>query len=104
VRQGEICFNNVTFNYPSSNQQVLKNFNLKIEAGTKIGLIGPSGSGKSTINDLILQFYHPSEGNITIDGRDIRDFNITELRSQIGYVSQDPEMFDISVKDNIIFG
>lgn len=77
---------------------------MKIKAGSKIGLIGPTGSGKSTINELILQFYHPNEGNITIDGRDIKDFNLVELRSQIGYVSQDPEMFDISVKDNIIFG
>lgn len=104
VEKGSIIFNNITFNYPTRKQKVLKNFNLKIPAGKKIGLVGHSGCGKSTITNLLLRFYDCQEGEVLIDGNKIQNYDVSELRKQIGYVQQEPVLFNMTIKENIQFG
>jgi len=97
-------FRDVTFNYPTRKQKVLKNFHAKFPAGTKVGLVGHSGCGKSTITNLLLRFYESQSGVILIDGKEIKDYSVSDLRRQIGYVQQEPVLFNMSIKDNILFG
>lgn len=78
--------------------------NMKIPATKKIALVGHSGCGKSTITSLLLRFYDINEGCLKIDGHDIKDYDIKELRKQIGYVMQEPVLFNMSIKDNILYG
>ncbi|CAG8508599.1 11057_t:CDS:10 [Acaulospora morrowiae] len=103
--RGRIEFKNVDFWYPSRpDVQILKNFNLVIEPGQTVALVGPSGSGKSTIVSLLERFYDPSKGSITIDGVDIKQINIKSLRRQIGLVGQEPILFPETITKNIIWG
>ncbi|HOO43713.1 MAG TPA: ABC transporter ATP-binding protein [Bacillota bacterium] len=102
--QGNIEFKDVNFSYSKGELQVLRNFNLKIAPGEKIGLIGETGVGKSTISKLIPRFYDVSSGSITIDGIDIRDYDIYSLRRAIGHVQQDVFIFYGTIKDNILYG
>ncbi|CAG8462314.1 5329_t:CDS:10 [Acaulospora colombiana] len=103
--QGRIEFKNVDFSYPSRpDVQVLKNFNLVIEPGQTVALVGPSGSGKSTVVGLLERFYDAANGSITFDGVDIKDINIKSLRTQIGLVGQEPILFPESIKRNIMWG
>ncbi|XP_048137934.1 ABC transporter B family member 19-like [Rhodamnia argentea] len=103
--EGTAQFQNVKFNYPSRPEvTVLRNFTLKIEAGTKVALVGPSGTGKSSILALLLRFYDPMEGKVLIDGKDIKEYNLRWLRTQIGYVQQEPILFSSSIRDNICYG
>ena len=76
----------------------------KIEAGQKVGLVGHSGCGKSTITNLLLRFYDFSEGEFLIDGKRIQDYDVGALRQQIGYVMQEPVLFNASIRENIAFG
>lgn len=101
--KGEIEFKNVIFSYDGV-RKVLKGLNLKIKAGTMVGLVGPSGSGKSTITKLMNRFYDVSSGSILVDGVDLKDFEIGALRSQIGFVHQDPYLFHGSILENIRYG
>ncbi|CAH1394585.1 unnamed protein product [Nezara viridula] len=102
---GNIEFQDVRFSYPTRKKvQVLKELNLKIEAGKTIALAGDSGCGKSTIVSLLERFYLPNEGKILIDGNDINDINVRYLRSQMGLVSQEPVLFDMTIKENILYG
>eukprot|EP01083_Nonionella_stella_P007278 21058_1 len=102
---GNIKFENVEFFYDSSpNKLVLKSINLEIERGKTTALVGRSGGGKSTIMHLILRFYDPSKGRITINGVDLKQFNPYALRRQIALVAQDTELFTKSVEYNIGFG
>jgi ATP-binding cassette subfamily B multidrug efflux pump len=101
--QGEIEFENVSFGYTPSNR-VLKNLTFKVSSGRKVAIIGTTGSGKSTIINLIPRFYDVSEGSIKIDGVDIRDYNISELRGNIAIVSQDTFLFNKTIKENITYG
>ncbi len=98
----EISFNNVSFSY-SKEKLVLKQINLKIEKGKTIAFVGSSGSGKSTLVDLLPRFWDVSEGSITIDGVDIREFKLSELRGLIGNVNQDPILFNETIYNNIAF-
>lgn len=98
VPNGTIEFKNITFNYPSRKAKVLKNFNMTIPAGKKIGLVGHSGCGKSTITNLLLRFYDIKEGQVLIDGQNIDNYDISELRRQIGYVMQEPILFNQTIK------
>eukprot|EP00960_Hanusia_phi_P009347 270770-Hanusia_phi.AAC.2 len=103
--EGKIEFKNCTFSYPSRPDQiVLKNFSLTIEPGETVALVGPSGSGKSTIIGLIERFYDLVEGSVTVDGVEVKDWNLTALRDQIGLVQQEPQLFGASVIENIAMG
>ncbi|MEI6946000.1 ABC transporter ATP-binding protein [Paraflavisolibacter sp. H34] len=100
-REG-IELRNVSFRY--STQNVLTNINLFIPKGKTIALVGESGSGKSTLADLVSRFYDPSEGQILIDGTDLRDIKLTHVRSLISFVSQEAVLFNDSILNNIAFG
>jgi subfamily B ATP-binding cassette protein MsbA len=97
-----IEFRNVSFAY--GEQKVLSNINLVINKGRMIALVGKSGSGKSTLSDLIMRFYDVVEGSICIDGVDIRNMRQADLRQMIGFVNQDPLMFNDTVRNNITMG
>lgn len=101
---GNIEIQNLSFKYEESNDYVLKNFNLSIEAGKTIALVGQSGGGKTTICSLIPRFYDFSEGDIKIDGTSIKDVTLESLRQNIGVVSQEVFLFTGTIKDNIIIG
>jgi ATP-binding cassette subfamily B protein len=100
---GELEFKKVTFHYLPG-KPVLKDVSFKVRPGEKIFLAGPPGSGKSTILKLILRFYEPQEGEILIDGKDIRDYDPVTLRESIAYVPQEPFIFSGTLKENIPFG
>ncbi|KAE9421795.1 hypothetical protein Angca_003094, partial [Angiostrongylus cantonensis] len=100
--KGNIDIKNVVFNYPSRpDVQVLKKLSLNVRAGETIALVGPSGCGKSTIVSLLLRYYDVQEGEITIDGIRISEFNIEFLRNQIAVVSQEPILFNCTIEENI---
>lgn len=102
---GDINFDNVSFQYPSRMEStIFKLFNLRIKEGENICFVGPSGSGKSTISQLLMRFYDPIQGNITINGHDIKDLNLNYFRSKIGYVQQEPLLFSGTIRENILFG
>lgn len=103
--KGDIKFQNVTFNYPLRPEvTVLNNFSLQIESGLKVALVGPSGAGKSSVLALLLRFYDTLEGRILIDGKDIKEYNLRRLRSQVGLVEQEPLLFSSSIRSNICYG
>ncbi|OIJ14304.1 multidrug ABC transporter ATP-binding protein [Anaerobacillus arseniciselenatis] len=102
--KGDIHFNNVTFAYEDENEPVLKNINLNIQSGETIAFVGMSGGGKSTLVSLVPRFYDVTEGEILLDGQDIRNFRVRSLRDQIGMVLQDNIIFSDSVKFNILMG
>jgi ABC-type multidrug transport system fused ATPase/permease subunit len=100
---GNIEFRNVSFSYPGSEVHVLKNINLNIKKGQKIALVGASGSGKSTLVDLVPRFHDPTEGRILIDGLDLKEYIIADLRNQMGIVSQEAILFNDTIQNNINF-
>ncbi|KAM7275818.1 hypothetical protein ACFE04_017684 [Oxalis oulophora] len=103
--RGTIDFEHVKFIYPSRpDSVVLKDFNLKIEAGKTVGLVGASGSGKSTAIALLQRFYDANDGFVKIDGVDIRTFQLKWIRKKMGLVSQEHALFGTSIKENILFG
>ncbi len=102
--EGNLSFKNVSLCYPETEIQALNNINLEISKGTTIGVIGNIGSGKSTFLDLISRLYDPSEGKIELDGKDLKEYRLEELRSFIGYVPQNAFLFSESIEDNIRFG
>ena len=99
--KGTISFQHITFKYPSREKYVFQNFNLEIEAGTKIAFVGPSGCGKLTLFQLLMGFYELEEGNILIDGVNIKLMNVSQLRRIFGVVSQEPVLFRGTVSFNI---
>lgn len=101
--KGDIDFKNVSFSYESG-EKVLENFNLKINSGETIALVGETGSGKSTIVNLACRFYEPTEGNILIDGIDYKKRSLSWLHSNIGYVLQSPHLFSGTIMENIKYG
>ena len=102
--QGNIDFKNVTFTYPDTGIKALENLSFSIKSGEKLAIIGRTGSGKTTIADLLLRMYDVSEGEILIDGKNIKATDISNLRQKIGYVPQDVFLFSDSVAKNIAFG
>jgi ATP-binding cassette subfamily B multidrug efflux pump len=108
VKKGEVVFDSVNFNYgkvlPHQHKQVLKNLNLIINAGEKVGLVGRSGAGKSTIVNLLLRFYDVEAGRILIDQQNINAVTQNSLRASIGMVTQDTSLLHRSVRDNILYG
>ncbi|QDA59178.1 ABC transporter ATP-binding protein [Hymenobacter jejuensis] len=103
--RGDIDYQNVAFRYPTRpDLAVLKDINFEIQAGEKIALVGPSGAGKSTIVQLLMQFYELSGGKILIDGREVRQYDLTELRRHIGIVPQETLLFGGTIRENIAYG
>ena len=102
--QGHIRFEHVDFTYPHTGIRALKDFSLDIPKGSKIAVIGKTGSGKSTIAQLLLRMYDPTLGRILMDGTDIRQMDMREMRAQISYVPQDMFLFSDSIAGNIRFG
>lgn len=101
---GNIRFENVSFTYPDTGIEALKNISFEITPGKTLAIVGRTGSGKSTIANLLLRMYDCSEGVIKINGKDIRNHNLFGLRKQIGYVPQEVFLFSDTIKNNISFG
>ncbi len=102
VTHGKIEFRNVSFKY--RRKMVLKNLNLTINPGERVGIVGPSGAGKTTLVNLLMRFYDPTHGEILIDGQNIRDITQDSLRENISFIPQDPSMFNRSLGENIAYG
>jgi len=102
--KGNVTFKDVTFTYDDTNITALKNINFSIESGETIAIIGKTGSGKSTIIELISRLYDTKTGTILLDDKPIKEANLYDVRSQIGFVPQDPFLFSESIEDNIKFG
>ena len=103
IKNSSITFDNVSFNYSSTEEKAIKNVNLKIKGGSMAALVGHSGAGKSTILNLIPRFYDCQNGNILIDGQDIYKVSLTSLRKNISLVSQDVILFDDTIEANILY-
>lgn len=101
---GEVEVKDLSFVYPDSGIKALDQVSFKIKAGETLGIIGTTGSGKSTIANLLMRLYDPMQGVILIDGKDIRAYNISTLRKQIGFVPQDVFLFSDTIANNIAFG
>ena len=104
VREGGIEFRDVSFEYPDDHNQVLRHVNLRIQPGESLALVGPSGGGKTTLCNLIPRFYDVTDGEILIDGQDIRHVTLHSLRDAIGVVQQDVYLFSGTVAENIAYG
>jgi ATP-binding cassette subfamily B multidrug efflux pump len=102
--QGTIKFKGVTFQYEETGITALSDINLTLKAGSTTGIIGNIGSGKSTLLDLITRLYDPNKGTISIDGEDLKNFSLEQLREAIGYVPQNAFLFSESIEDNLRFG
>lgn len=102
--KGDIEFRNVSFQYEEQAEKVLNQINLKVKAGEYVALVGPSGAGKTTLCSLIPRFYEVSQGSVLIDGIDIRDMRLDDLRNHIGIVQQDVYLFAGTIMDNIRYG
>ncbi len=101
---GDIEFKNVSFHYESDKKSVLSNLSIKVSAGQSIALVGPSGGGKTTLCSLIPRFYEVSDGEIFIDGKNIKCLTLESLRANIGVVAQDVYLFSGSIRENIAYG
>ncbi|WP_433972156.1 ABC transporter ATP-binding protein [Tunturiibacter lichenicola] len=97
-------FRNVSFTYPGTNRTVLKNFNLKLSTGERIALIGENGQGKTTVVKLITRLYDPTEGQILLDGIDLREYSLEDLHRHIGVIFQDFMRFEMTARENIAVG
>lgn len=101
--KGEIIFKDINFDY-KSRPNIISDLNIKISPGQTVAFVGPTGAGKSTITKLLLRFYDPTSGSITLDGIDLRELKLDEYRQTIGFVSQDVFLLDGTVYENIIYG
>lgn len=104
MRDAEIKFDNVSFSYSSDDRKILDNINFTVPYGTSVALVGYSGAGKSTLISLLPRFYDVTSGRITINGTDLREFDIFSLRRNIGIVSQSPFLFNNSIRYNLTYG
>lgn len=102
--KGDIEFDDVSFQYPDGEEEVLSHFSLKIPAGTNVAIVGETGAGKSTLVNLACRFFEPTGGRILIDGKDYRERSQLWLHSRLGYVLQNPHLFSGTVMDNIRYG
>ena len=101
---GSISFENVSFSYSESENTVLNNVSIEINSGQTVAFVGPSGAGKSSLLNLVPRFYDVSSGRVKIDGIDIKDLSLSDVRESSALVSQDTLIFDLSIRENIIFG
>ncbi len=100
---GDVAFENVSFTYPGTDAPALNSVNLTVRAGQTVALVGPSGAGKTTLSNLVARFYDPSSGRVTLDGRDLRDYDVESFRSLLGVVEQDVFLFDGTIRQNIAY-
>jgi ATP-binding cassette subfamily C protein LapB len=104
IQQGAIAFDNVTFKYPRGAENALEKVSFKIAGGERVGIIGRVGSGKTTVGRLMVGFYEPDDGRVLVDGIDLRQYDPADLRTGIGFVLQDTDLFYGKLRDNITFG
>jgi ATP-binding cassette subfamily B protein/subfamily B ATP-binding cassette protein MsbA len=102
--RGEVCFNGVSFHYSDDPTPVLRQIDLSVPAGSTVALVGETGAGKTTLVKLLSRFHDPTEGQVTVDGYDLRSVTQASLRRQMGIVLQDPFLFNGTVRENIKFG
>ena len=102
--QGTVTFKNVSFTYPNSGIQALDNVSFTLQAGHSLGILGKTGSGKSTITALMVRQYDPTEGQILIDGVDVKDWHLPTLKKYLGWVPQEAFLFSDTIARNIAFG
>src|SRR5690606_35363063 len=103
--RGHILFDHIRFHYPSRpDAPALEEFSLEVRPGETVALVGPSGAGKSTVFHLPVRLHHPQEGQASVDGLDLRDLDLVQLRRHIALVPQDPVIFAASARDNIGYG
>jgi len=98
---GQIALEHISFTYPGSDRPALSDVNLLVEAGQMVALVGPSGAGKTTLSNLVARFYDPTSGRVTLDGRDLRDYDVESFRLLLGVVEQDVFLFDGTIAQNI---
>jgi len=101
---GSFSFDNVSFTYPGSSREVLRNLDISVQSGETIAIVGESGSGKSTIMNLLIGFYRPTSGRILLDGRDMAELDLRDYRRFISVVSQNTILFSGTIRDNITYG
>ena len=104
IEAGSIAFENVTFRYPNAPDNALEKVSFKIGAGERVGIIGRVGSGKTTVGRLSVGFYEPQEGRVLVEGVDARQYDPADLRTGIGFVLQDTDLFFGKLRDNITLG
>jgi ATP-binding cassette, subfamily B, bacterial len=105
VSKGEVVFDAVSFSYPTRPEQMaLRDFSFAVRPGEVVALVGPSGAGKSTVFQLLLRFYDPQSGRVSIDGVDVKAAQLSELRSRFAHVSQDPVIFSDTLLENVRYG
>ena len=100
---GQLALEHVTFTYPGSDHPALSDVCLSVLAGQTVALVGPSGAGKTTLSNLVARFYDPQSGRVTLDGRDLRDYDVESFRSLLGIVEQDVFLFDGTIAQNIAY-
>jgi ATP-binding cassette subfamily B protein/subfamily B ATP-binding cassette protein MsbA len=100
---GDMAFEDVTFLYPGTQTPALSDVRLQVKAGQTVALVGPSGAGKTTICNLVARFYDPTSGRVTLDGRDLRDYDVESFRALLGVVEQDVFLFDGTIGQNIAY-
>ena len=103
-KQGEIEFNNVSFKYPDAEACILKDVNLKIKKGQTVAFIGSTGSGKSTLINLVPRLYDATDGEVLLDGVNVRDYTLEQLRDKVGYIPQTATLFQGTIASNVAFG
>src|SRR5215210_1892481 len=99
--RGAMSFQNVSFSYDGEEPAVLHNISFEVSPGTRVGITSPSGTGKTTLVSLLTRFYDPTSGRITLDGVDVRDYKLADLRNQFAIVLQEPVLFSTSIAENI---
>jgi ATP-binding cassette subfamily B protein len=100
---GAVAFQDVSFTYPGNDIPALTNVSLSVKAGQTVALVGPSGAGKTTLSNLVARFYDPTSGRVTLDGRDLRDYDVESFRALLGVVEQDVFLFDGTIRQNIAY-
>jgi ATP-binding cassette subfamily B protein len=102
--KGDVSFRGVDFSYPGADAPVLRDVSVDIPAGTRVGIAGTTGAGKTTLLNLLCRFYDPTSGTVTLDGVDLRDYRLADLRNQFGIVLQEPVLFATTIAENIAYG